>query len=89
MSHDRVRPLLSTSIEKMCRGVKGCRKNFAMKCFVFLRCTCSALYCSYLGCLSTQTRRAFGIASILVLAIHFRLESCGGFDILLEEAVAE
>ena len=50
----------------MCRGVKGCGKNFAMKCFVFLRYTCSALYCSYLGCLSTQTRRAFGIASILV-----------------------
>ena len=59
-----------TSIEKMCRGVKGCGKNFAMKCFVFLRCTCSALYCSYLGCLSTQTRRAFGIASILVSVMH-------------------
>ena len=56
-----------TSIEKMSRGVNGCGKNFAMKCFVFLRCTCSALYCSYLGCLSTQTRRAFGIASILVI----------------------
>ena len=38
-----------TSIKKVCRSVKGCGKNFAMKCFVFLRCTCSALYCSYFG----------------------------------------
>ena len=25
-----------TSIEKVCRSVKGCEKSFAMKCFVFL-----------------------------------------------------
>ena len=38
-----------------------------MKCLVFLWHARSSLYCSYLGCLSTQTRRAFGIASILVV----------------------
>ena len=29
--------------KKVCRTMKGCSKNFAMKCFVFLWCTCSAL----------------------------------------------
>ena len=42
---------LVTSIEKVCRSVKGCKKSFAMKCIVFLWWTCSALYCLYLGCL--------------------------------------
>ena len=44
----------------MCRSVKGCGKSFAMKCFVILWCTCSALYCSYFGCLylwNTQGKR--------------------------------
>ena len=31
--------------------VNGLQKKFAMKCFVFLWCTCSAFYCSYLECL--------------------------------------
>ena len=29
--------------EKVCRTMKGCAKSFAMKCFVFLWCTCSLL----------------------------------------------
>ena len=28
--------VVDTSIEKVCRPVKGCEKCFAMKCFVFL-----------------------------------------------------
>ena len=34
----------STLFKKVCRTMKGCAKNFAMKCFVFLWCTCSALF---------------------------------------------
>ena len=50
-SGPKFKPMICTSIEKVCRRVKGCEKCFAMKCFVVLWCTYSALYCLYFGCL--------------------------------------
>ena len=55
---------LVTSIEKVCRSVKGCKKSFAMKCFVFN--AHSVLFTvGILGASSYETLRANDTASIL------------------------